>query len=272
MDSDLYQTFNEVRSKIKMALMETSNIDELFSPPLSPLLFLKQSTENVIDQLIKDVADLKHQLNASFCANEINRSNWDNILNENAKLKIKVEGLVDHTEFLDTQLFKLEKRINKLDQYGRRWSLEISNIPGKIKGVELENVVFAILTKMDIFINRRDIQAIHRLQKKRNQRNQPAITIVRFVNRIDADKARWSKNCLKNTSQFFGFNPFISDNLCPEYEKILEKCKEFRNQNLINRYWVTNGTISIKLTNNQEEKAFKLFHVEDLYSLTNYDE
>ena len=82
---------------------------------------------------------------------------------------------------LSESLCSLRKKVNKLEQYGRRDNLEISHIPADTP--DLEEKVISLLSKIDVPVSKSDIVACHPL-KRQGQ------IIVRFGNRKNAEMAR----------------------------------------------------------------------------------
>ena len=74
---------------------------------------------------------------------------------------------------------KLNRKINRLDQYGRRENLVISNFP--ICCDDTEGKVISILKKINCPVSKSEISACHPLKKKSS-------IIVRFVKRKSADR------------------------------------------------------------------------------------
>ena len=83
---------------------------------------------------------------------------------------------------MENKIIDLEIQNNNLDQYSRRNNVEISGIPQSVSDNQLEEKVVDILKAIDVSITTNEIEACHRLGKKKKN------VIVRVINR---------KHCLK---------------------------------------------------------------------------
>ena len=98
-----------------------------------------------------------------------------NLQDENKRLK--TEGNV-----LENEIINLEIPNSNVDQYSRRNNVEIPGIPQLVCESQLEEYVVGILKAIYVNITSKEIEAFHRLGKKKEN------VIVQFINR---------KHCLK---------------------------------------------------------------------------
>ena len=61
---------------------------------------------------------------------------------------------------------------------------------------------------------------------------------------------------------------FINESLCSYYKLLWLKCKKLLLEKKIASFWITNGTVKIKLLNNQ---VHSITHKVDLLALTHED-
>ena len=83
-----------------------------------------------------------------------------NFQDENKRLKTKVN-------VWENKIIHLEIQNNNLDQYSRRNNVEISGIPQSVSDNQLEEKVVNILKAIDVNITTNEIEACHRLGKKK---------------------------------------------------------------------------------------------------------
>ena len=121
--------------------------------------------------------DIAHHIINIFAKKEL-----DVVKRENLSLNKKVIDLEDYAEQSDEQIFILEKRLNKLEQYTRRENIEISGISHNVPSNQLEDIVIDLLNQINVKIDKKDIQACHKLPDIDNQK--PNNVIVRFSNRF----------------------------------------------------------------------------------------
>ena len=180
------------------------------------------------------------------------------------ELQDALENLDDQYEYVDY----LEKRVNHLDQYGRRENVEIAGIPGHVTNANLETEVLKILAKIGLTnIQGYDIVACHRLRTKDEYGNKN--TIVRFVNRKDAILTLKSRRNLYRCRELGYTNLSIFENLCPVFRSIHENLKVEEDKGKIAKMWTYNGIINYKLTDFEKETPKKIHTQRDFDELMN---
>ena len=166
----------------------------------------------------------------------------------------------------------LEKAVAEQQQYTRRNNIEVVGIPDSINQDLLEEKIIQLAGTMSVTIQSSDIEACHRLKKKRNS-NGPDTTIVRFVNRKHAEKIhRSKKNLTKESLTEIGLGKhkiYINNNLCPSYKILMGKASQLFKDKKIFKYWSYNGIINILEKEGQRPR--KILHLLDLDQLFDHD-
>ena len=165
---------------------------------------------------------------------------------------------------------KFHERVVALDrqfwgnnQYSRRECLEITGVPDSVSNVDLEKTTIKIFDKLDVAIDPSNIEDCHWLKS-----NGPKKVIIKFDRRKDANLIRKNKNKLKemNLCSIGINNPlFINDSLCSYYKMLWRKCKKLWSSKYIHAFWVSNGTLRLKLTENG--RVHIITHSQDLDEL-----
>ena len=130
--------------------------------------------ENVA--LRKDVEDLKSSLQISDAQIASLKQTADSIA---ATVKKYEQDLKDHENSinqLEDRTYDLELNQDSLEQYTRKYNVEVHGIPEK-RDENLKDVIVSIASQLDVDICSQDIDIVHRLHRK-----PPAIKpiIVRF--------------------------------------------------------------------------------------------
>ena len=86
--------------------------------------------------------------------------------------------------------------------------------------------------------------------------------IVRFVNRKKAISCLKNRRKLKNSNNYKEL--YISENLCPAYKSIYDKCYKMKKDGIIKKMWTFNGIVNIKYSDSERERPLKLFHIDNL--------
>ena len=165
-------------------------------------------------------------------------------------------------ESLRNQILTLERQCWSNAQYSRRETLEISGIPENIDNGELEGKVLTVLSKLDVNIDPANVEACHWL--KSNNKGKKAI--LKLSRRKDSDEIRRLRSKLKTTDlKPIGITTlvYINDSLCFCYKKF--KSKKLWSTKFICGYWVSNGSIKIKISKRSHVKVIS--HIVDLEKL-----
>ena len=145
----------------------------------------------------------------------------------------------------------------------RRECLEVLGIPDSISQNDPESKVCDIFWEYDADIDLANIEAFHR--SKSNHWSQKVI--VKLARKIYASNILSGKKKLKtiNLSQK-GFSPntivFINESLCSYYIFLWLECKKIWSKILIVSFWVSNGSIRIKQSENSP--AILVSHINDM--------
>ena len=116
---------------------------------------------------------------------------------ENLYLKNEIENLKKDLKSKSETLVEVERDVIDLQQYIRRNNVEICGIPETVDSKNLERTVMKIADIIGVKVEERDIEACHRLVKRKNDRG-PKRTIVRFVNRKYCDLLHRNKKRLSD--------------------------------------------------------------------------
>ena len=164
----------------------------------------------------------------------------------------KIESELSVSKNVNNKLHKrmvaLERQCWGNNQYSRRECLEITGVPDSVSNDDLEETTIKIFDKLNVAIDPSNIEDCHWLKS-----NGPKKVIIKFARRKDANLVRKNKNKLKgmNLSSVGINNPvFINDSLCSYYKMLWRKCKKLWSSKYIHAFWVSNGTLRIKLTEN----------------------
>ena len=181
----------------------------------------------------------------------------ENLVQENRRLQSTVNLLAD-------RLIKVERQTNQSEQNNRKNNLEIDGIPASVKDPELKSMVTKILDHVATSnITENDIEAVHRLQGKR----QPQSTIVRLKrNLVDEIKEKENRKKVRNAATHVGLPQgtalFINDNQSPNMKNLAYNARLLKRNNVIVDTWFSNAAVRVKTL---EGKVLKITHEIDLY-------
>ena len=142
--------------------------------------------------------------------------------------------------------------------------IEISGIPQSIEQIDLEMTVLNVFDKIDAPVDPQNVEAYHRLKSGDN--GQSNKVIVKFSKRKDMVLVMYKKKSLKNPNlDGTGLPPstslFINPNLCSYHKYLWSKCKALWSVKLISSFWVSNGSLRVKL---EDDTVKSVTHKDDL--------
>ena len=171
--------------------------------------------------------------------------------------ELSVVKTVNH--LLSKRLVDMERQCWANAQYSRRECVELVGIPQSVKDDDLEKEVIKIVNKVDINITERDIQAVHRIGKEGR-------TIIKFSNRNDCQALRKVLRDLNNlTMKNVGFGEskriHVNEGLGPYCRVLWAKSKRLHHLQKIFSFYVSNGSINIKIKDN--DNGITITHTAD---------
>ena len=175
----------------------------------------------------------------------------------------KLQSELSVTKQVNTKLTKrivtLERQCWAYAQYSRKECLEVVGIPRQVDDNQLETKVLSIFEvgcKIDLGF----IDDCHRLGKINGR------DIIKFARRKGCKQVLQVKKDLKelNTDDMDlprGTNIFVNQSLCPYYRILWSKSKRLHSMGIINSFFVSGGTVKVKITENSRPLA--ITHLSD---------
>ena len=209
------------------------------------------------------------------------------VLEENKKLKKDLAAALENNEKLSSRIavsenaseklqISLEKLIFANSQYSRRECIEIAGIPTenpkdfkmntkegqeitdfkKMQVVE-EKKCLKVFQLMNGEVKSADLHACHRLKNGN--------LIVKFISRKKCQEVFIKRHLLYNVdvsdiTKDPNKHIWVNDSLCPHYKMIFYHSRNLQKKKLIEKTWISNGTILIKRHNTVD----KILHIHDL--------
>ena len=161
-----------------------------------------------------------------------------------ASLQSEVEICKTVNRTLSQSYSSLKRRLNQLEQYGRRYNIDISRVPENCADLQGKRLI--LLKKINVSVSSSDIVACYPIKRK-------GTIIVRFLNRKTAEMAIKQRRLLRNVDSrdiWGGINEktYINYNLSPEYMKLRWYSKKMKAANLILNFgtdekglWIRSG-------------------------------
>ena len=203
----------------------------------------KTDMDNSMNKLSSTLTDnFKKMLDESI--NELKNTIIDNLKKSNEMLQMKVTALENEVTALKESNIDLVKRTEAGFQHGRLNQIILSGVPADVKHEDLEEQSIKILNQIKIHkINERDVAACHRVGKNHD-------TILRFVNRKDAEDTLSNRNKLKDLDRRLvgldrDINIYVKQNLSPYMNKLAYYCRVLKRSNLVEKVTSFKGVIKV---------------------------
>ena len=207
-------------------------------------------SENVLRKLNKD--DLSGiALNLQSKMKSSNAKVLEELKHLNDKFD-KLEAYVAIAKNANSPLFSClvdtERQCWANAQYSRRETLEIAELPKSLTNDEAETQVCQIFRSLDCNVNKDDLDACHWLKDKER-------VIVKFCGRKDCEKVLKANNDLRklnitNLDLPEGSKIFVKQNLCSCYRLLWSTSKKLHGKGRIFGWYLSNGSVKIKLQEN----------------------
>ena len=164
-----------------------------------------------------------------------------------------------NSEFCE-RIVTMERQCRANAQYSRREYLEVAGIPRKVDDKNLEANVMSIFQRICCTINPTIIDDCHRLGENNDR------VIVKFICQKDCKQIFKVKKALRDLIMDdldlpIGRKIYINQSLCPYYRILLSKARSLQNIGSINNFYISSGTIKIKVTENSS--PITITHLDD---------
>ena len=173
----------------------------------------------------------------------------------------KFQSELSITKRVNTELTKrittLERQCWANAQYSRKECVEVVGIPRQVDDKHLEAKVLSIFQKVGCTIAPEFTDDCHRLGKNNNR------VIVKFTRRKDCKQVLQVKKDLKDLTADDldlprGTKIFVSQSLCLYYRILWSKTKRLESMGKIDSFFISGGTVKIKIDENRKPLAITL--------------
>ena len=169
----------------------------------------------------------------------------DNIIKEKVEIiRAKDELLSQRADIivgLEQNVDNLANKLDDLEQYGRRCSVRMFNVPQPPGKTCTYSVLKVINEIMEVPLDEDDIERCHVLGKANAKGNRPII--IKF-------KSYKSKAAVFQAKSKLKTNPnkiFITEDLTKKNYSIIQKLVQMRKEDSIDSFWTNDGKINVKV-------------------------
>ena len=226
----------------------------------------KAEYDREVAALKTEIQEIKASQEFVFNKYDFLKSNYDSLL-ATSKKQEEIQRLKTQSASLEVLGTNESKKVDALEQYGRRLNLEIAGVPVK-DNENTNDIVIEIAKLANVEITKDQIPTSHRLaaKPKRNAIDQaarsPPPIIVRFISRDIRNRLYTNRQNLRNAnskhSATDGMNHFyINENLTRYRKKLFWNVKTRAKSHQFKYYWTSNGNIFVKKSDESQPLLIK---------------
>ena len=222
-----------------------------------------------IDEQTKSNSDLQAKVKGLEKENtDMKKELESNAIKASKRTETSCSRLIEEMAFNlqkeDGQIILLETKLDDLEQYTRKFNLEICGIP-EDEDEDLEDTIIKLSECLNVDLRVKDIDIIHRF-KKGNMTSKPII--VRFSNYFSKDemyRSRWKLRNANVSSVFGAEKIYINENLTARRAGLFKKVCDQKCLHQEWKIWTVYGNIFIKPS--PSSRTYKINSLDDLSSL-----
>lgn len=219
---------------------------------------------NLVSEIRKDIkgveTNLGKSVNSAFEELKETKSLVCKQSEEITALLELVNKLSTENTELKNKVSSLECRLDDLEQYSRRDTIEIHGIPAE-RGEQVMEVVKSVGRALDLPIDESMISACHRLRSREGTGRAPGI-IVKMTRRTDAVAILQRRRVKRNLSTHnIGLTSspavpiYINESLCPGRRRLLNAARTIKNEKHYTYLWIRDGKILLRMADNEPVKV-----------------
>ena len=256
------------------------------TPSSSDMWKVLMRIEDNTNSLINDFKALQRNYNELRASLEFSQAKIDDLSTSNSVLQTKMEAM-EKTNFvlrenvsnmeaklqeslmknvlLEEKIHEINSKHDDLEQYTRKYNLEIDGIP-EVHGEDLEDVVIKLARSIDADVGPEDIDIVHRFKKGKRQ---PNPIIVRFNNYYSKKEMYYGRRKLRkvNVRHIAGAEKiYINENLTSQRAALFKKVRDKKRLRQGWKVWTTDGKIFVK-PDSSLDYITRINSIEDLEKL-----
>ncbi|XP_078343631.1 uncharacterized protein LOC144629287 [Oculina patagonica] len=222
------------------AMHEASVLAESEQPSLQELWKLLSRIEKNTTTLLAENASLKASL-------EFTQAQYTALETKNKKLEARVLTLEQQDAASSKKVAELEAKYDDIEQYSRKFNLEIHGIPEQ-EDEDILNTVLDLAEVLKVELQEEDIDICHRLYKGADKARPIIVKFSNYTSKYEMYSARLGLRNLDLAPKFGAEKIFINENLTKRraalYSKVRKKIKNLPQ----GKSWTTDGKIFAKPT------------------------
>ena len=163
----------------------------------------------------------------------------------NALLTTRIEALEAREKVADKTIHDLEEKYDDIEQYSRKFNLEIHGIPERKEG-DIAQIILDLAEAIDADVREEDIDICHRLYKAEGKARPIIVKFTNYDSKYEMYSKRLRLRKVDNREKFGVERVFINENLTSRRALLYSKVRKKVKDNSVWNTWTMDGKIFLR--------------------------
>ena len=163
----------------------------------------------------------------------------------NVLLATRIEALEAREKIADKTIHDLEEKYDDIEQYSRKFNLEILGIPER-KEEDITQIILDLAEAIDADVREEDIDICHRLYKAEGKARPIIVKFTNYDSKYEMYSKRLRLRKVDNREKFGVERVFINENLTSRRALLYSKVRKKVKDNSVWNTWTMDGKIFLR--------------------------
>ena len=163
----------------------------------------------------------------------------------NALLTTRIEAMEAREKIADKTIHDLEEKYDDIEQYSRKFNLEIHGIPER-KEEDITQIILDLADTIDADVREEDIDICHRLYKAEGKARPIIVKFTNYDSKYEMYSKRLRLRKVDNREKFGVERVFINENLTSRRALLYSKVRKKVKDNSAWNTWTMDGKIFLR--------------------------
>ena len=163
----------------------------------------------------------------------------------NVLLATRIEALEAREKIADKTIHDLEEKYDDIEQYSRKFNLEIHGIPER-KEEDITQIILDLAEAIDADVREEDIDICHRLYKAEGKARPIIVKFTNYDSKYEMYSKRLRLRKVDNREKFGVERVFINENLTSRRALLYSKVRKKVKDNSVWNTWTMDGKIFLR--------------------------
>ena len=163
----------------------------------------------------------------------------------NALLTTRIEAMEEREKIADKTIHDLEEKYDDIEQYSRKFNLEIHGIPER-KEEDITQIILDLADTIDADVREEDIDICHRLYKAEGKARPIILKFTNYDSKYEMYSKRLRLRKVDNREKFGVERVFINENLTSRRALLYSKVRKKVKDNSAWNTWTMDGKIFLR--------------------------